>query len=128
MRVISMVARWQIAESWWRSPPHAPYDGGVVPTTAARLNVTDNSFLSLEKGGGHMHVAGVLIFEGPPPPYEQVVARIQYRLDLVPRYRQKLADSPPLRLGGRPLWVDDPQLQHPLPLAPHRAARTRIDG
>ena len=75
-------------------------------TTATRLNVTDNSFLTLEKAGGHMHVAGVLIFEGPPPPYEQVVARIESRLDLVPRYRQKLAGSP-LRLS-RPLWVDDP--------------------
>ncbi len=88
-----------------RARTRTPYNA-VMGTTAARLNVTDNSFLSLEKGGGHMHVAGVLIFEGPPPPYEQVVARIQSRLDLVPRYRQKLADSP-LRLG-RPLWVDDP--------------------
>ncbi|WP_326546497.1 wax ester/triacylglycerol synthase family O-acyltransferase [Mycolicibacterium sp. ND9-15] len=75
-------------------------------TTATRLNVTDNSFLTLEKAGGHMHVAGVLIFEGPPPPYEQVVARIESRLDLVPRYRQKLTGSP-LRLS-RPLWIDDP--------------------
>ncbi|QZT64811.1 WS/DGAT/MGAT family O-acyltransferase [Mycolicibacterium austroafricanum] len=70
------------------------------------MNVTDNSFLTLEKGGGHMHVAGILIFEGPPPPYEKIVARIGVRLDRVPRYRQKLAGSP-LRLG-RPLWIDDP--------------------
>ncbi|BBX16293.1 wax ester/triacylglycerol synthase family O-acyltransferase [Mycolicibacterium duvalii] len=77
-----------------------------MATSAARLNVTDNSFLTLENHGGHMHVAGVLIFEGPPPPYDDVVERIQARLARVPRYRQKLADSP-LRLG-RPLWVDDP--------------------
>lgn len=75
-------------------------------TVATRLNVTDNSFLELEKAGGHMHVAGVLIFDGPPPQYEQVVSRIESRLDLVPRYRQKLTSSP-LRLS-RPLWVDDP--------------------
>ena len=54
----------------------------------------------------HMHVGAVLIFEGPPPAYEDFVNQVRGRLHLVPRYRQKLA-VPPLETG-RPLWVDDP--------------------
>ena len=53
-----------------------------------------------------MHVGAVLIFEGPPPDYEDFCNQIRSRLHLVPRYRQKLA-FPPLETG-RPLWVDDP--------------------
>ena len=53
-----------------------------------------------------MHVGAVLIFEGPPPKYDDLLAHVQSRLDLVPRFRQKLA-FPPLE-AGRPLWVDDP--------------------
>jgi diacylglycerol O-acyltransferase / wax synthase len=53
-----------------------------------------------------MHIGGVLIFEGPPPPFEEFLDHIRSRLHLVPRYRQKLA-TPPLE-SGRPLWVDDP--------------------
>jgi WS/DGAT/MGAT family acyltransferase len=52
-----------------------------------------------------MHVAEVLVFEGRPPAYDDLVDHIRGRLDLVPRYRQRLASVP---LGqGRPIWVDD---------------------
>src|SRR3954470_12671240 len=45
-------------------------------------------------------------FDGAPPDYEELVEAIEARLDLVPRYRQRLAFVP---LGqGRPRWVDDP--------------------
>jgi len=71
-----------------------------------RLTGLDASFLSLERNGAHMHVGSVLVFEGEPPPYEEFVARLEQRLHLVPRYRQKLA-WPPLA-QGRPLWIDDP--------------------
>jgi WS/DGAT/MGAT family acyltransferase len=55
-----------------------------------------------------MHVAGVMLFEGPPPPYDELLATFEQRLPLVPRYRQRLAFVP---LGqGRPRWVDDPHL------------------
>jgi WS/DGAT/MGAT family acyltransferase len=55
-----------------------------------------------------MHVASVMIFEGPPPPYDELLEAIDRRLGLVPRYRQRLAFVP---LGqGRPRWVDDPHL------------------
>jgi WS/DGAT/MGAT family acyltransferase len=53
-----------------------------------------------------MHIGGVLIFEGPPPKFEDYLDHVRGRLHLVPRYRQKLA-TPPLE-SGRPLWVDDP--------------------
>jgi diacylglycerol O-acyltransferase len=74
-----------------------------VPT---RLTALDSSFLHLEDGGAHMHVAAVMTFEGEPPPYVDLVDAIDTRLYLVPRYRQRLAFVP---LGqGRPRWVDDP--------------------
>src|SRR4029079_1862804 len=71
-----------------------------------RLTAVDASFLAQEVENAHMHVGAVLIFEGPPPDYEDFCTQIRSRLHLVPRYRQKLA-FPPLETG-RPLWVDDP--------------------
>ncbi|MEA2438460.1 MAG: diacylglycerol O-acyltransferase / wax synthase [Thermoleophilaceae bacterium] len=71
-----------------------------------RLTALDTSFLHLESGGAHMHVASVMTFEGDAPGHRELVEAIEDRLHLVPRYRQKLADVP---LGqGRPVWVDDP--------------------
>jgi diacylglycerol O-acyltransferase len=73
-----------------------------------RLTGLDASFLHLEDASAHMHVAGVMLFEGPPPPYDQLLEVFERRLPLVPRYRQRLAFVP---LGqGRPRWVDDPHL------------------
>jgi len=71
-----------------------------------RLSAIDASFLSNETSTSHMHVGAVLIFEGPPPKYDDLVAHARSRLSLVPRFRQKLA-VPPLETG-RPFWVDDP--------------------
>jgi diacylglycerol O-acyltransferase / wax synthase len=71
-----------------------------------RLSGLDASFLALEKGGAHMHVGTVLVFDGEPPEYEQLLDLIEARLHLVPRYRQRLA-FPPLA-QARPVWVDDP--------------------
>ncbi|HEV3375744.1 MAG TPA: wax ester/triacylglycerol synthase family O-acyltransferase [Thermoleophilaceae bacterium] len=71
-----------------------------------RLTGLDASFLHIEDASSHMHVAGVMIFEGPPPPYSELLDAVERRLHLVPRYRQRLAFVP---LGqGRPRWVDDP--------------------
>jgi diacylglycerol O-acyltransferase len=71
-----------------------------------RLTALDASFLHLEDASAHMHVAGVTIFEGEPPSYDELLAHIEGRLSLVPRFRQKLRYVP---LGqGRPVWVDDP--------------------
>ena len=71
-----------------------------------RLTSIDASFLHQEGHASHMHIGGVLIFEGPAPAFEDFLDHVRGRLHLVPRYRQKLA-TPPLE-AGRPLWVDDP--------------------
>jgi diacylglycerol O-acyltransferase len=71
-----------------------------------RLSSIDASFLTNETDSSHMHVGGVLIFEGPPPSYDDLLDHIRGRLHLVPRFRQKLA-FPPLQ-SGRPFWIDDP--------------------
>ena len=47
-----------------------------------------------------MHIGGVLIFEGPPPRFEDYLDHVRGRLHLVPRYRQKLA-TPRWRRAGR---------------------------
>ena len=71
-----------------------------------RLSGLDASFLALEDGGAHMHVGSVLLFAGDPPAYDDVIAQIERRLALVPRYRQTLAFAPLIQ--SRPVWVDDP--------------------
>ena len=71
-----------------------------------RLSALDVSFLTNESGSAHMHVGGVMIFEGPPPSYDDLAEHVRSRLHLVPRFRQKLA-YPPLG-AGRPFWIDDP--------------------
>jgi diacylglycerol O-acyltransferase / wax synthase len=73
-----------------------------------RLTGLDASFLRLEDASSHMHVAGVMLFEGSPPPYDELLEVFERRLPLVPRYRQRLAFVPLAQ--GRPKWVDDPHL------------------
>jgi diacylglycerol O-acyltransferase / wax synthase len=73
-----------------------------------RLSGLDASFLHLEQGGAHMHVAGTSIFEGPKPDYDEFREHVGSRLHLVPRFRQKLRFVP---FGlARPIWEDDPHL------------------
>ncbi len=71
-----------------------------------RLTSMDASFLHQEGPASHMHIGAVLVFEGPPPAFDDYLKHVRGRLHLVPRYRQKLV-TPPLE-SGRPLWVDDP--------------------
>jgi diacylglycerol O-acyltransferase len=71
-----------------------------------RLTGLDSSFLHLEHGPAHMHVAGCMVFDGQAPTYDELVDQILSRLHLVPRYRQRLAFVPLNQ--GRPVWVDDP--------------------
>jgi diacylglycerol O-acyltransferase len=72
-----------------------------------RLSGLDTSFLNLETGPVHMHVASTTLFEGPAPSYERFRDHIASRLHLVPRFRQKLRFVP---FGqGRPVWIDDPR-------------------
>ena len=76
-----------------------------------RLSATDASFVVQETGPSHMHIGGVMIFEGPPPPYERLLRQVEARLHLVPRYRHKLA-IPRFELG-RPLWIHDARFRLP---------------
>jgi diacylglycerol O-acyltransferase len=78
----------------------------MAPEHMDRLSAVDASFLTNESSSSHMHIGGVLIFEGPPPRYTDFVDHVRSRLHLVPRYRQKLA-FPPAQTG-RPFWIDDP--------------------
>jgi diacylglycerol O-acyltransferase / wax synthase len=73
-----------------------------------RLSGLDASFLHMERGGAHMHVASTSIFAGEPPTHQQFRDHIASRLHLVPRFRQKLRFVPFDQ--GRPVWVDDPHL------------------
>src|SRR5829696_5498436 len=70
-----------------------------------RLTSVDASFLSNESDSSHMHVGAILIFEGPPPLYTDLVEHVRGRLGQVPRFRQRIV-VPPLE-AGRPLWADD---------------------
>jgi diacylglycerol O-acyltransferase len=98
-----------------------------------RLSPLDAEFLHLEDGIAHMHIAGVSVFEGPPPSVEDLEELVRAKLHLIPRYRQRVR-SVPLELG-RPVWVDDPDFdlsnhlrQVPLPAAGDDAALSRLMG
>src|SRR5271166_5421590 len=69
------------------------------------MSPIDSSFLHVENDTTPMHIGGVSIFEGPPPPFEQLRAMVAGKLDLVPRYRQKVRFVP-LAVGS-PVWIDD---------------------
>jgi diacylglycerol O-acyltransferase / wax synthase len=70
-----------------------------------RLSVLDELFLHLEGPNTHMHVGAAIVFEGPAPDYQEFLESAAKRLQMVPRFRQKLMTVP---FGiGRPVWVDD---------------------
>jgi WS/DGAT/MGAT family acyltransferase len=74
---------------------------------AESLNPADRSSLSAEQGPVNMAVGGVLVFEGGPGlAHDAVLRRLDQRLHLIPRYRQRLQSPAP---GGvaNPVWVDD---------------------
>src|SRR5258708_20321182 len=83
------------------------------PTWYERLSTLDSLFLELEDRTTHMHVGAVAIFEGPPPPYRDLLRLIEARLEAVPRYPQRVMSGP--GKVGRPGWVDETQfdLQYP---------------
>jgi diacylglycerol O-acyltransferase len=70
------------------------------------MSPIDSSFLHIENGTTPMHIGGVSIFEGPPPPFADLRAMVAGKLGLVPRYRQKVRFVP--LAAGPPIWVDDP--------------------
>jgi diacylglycerol O-acyltransferase / wax synthase len=77
---------------------------------AERLSSLDGSFLRVETENAHMHVAWTALLDPPesrPRPTLRALRRhIAGRLQLVPRFRQRLAPTP-LDLA-EPCWEDDP--------------------
>jgi diacylglycerol O-acyltransferase len=71
-----------------------------------RMHTLDAEFLHLEDGVGHLHIAGIAVFEGAAPSEQELCDLIESKLHLIPRYRQRVR-TVPLELG-RPVWVDDP--------------------
>jgi len=74
---------------------------------ADALSPADRSSLSAEQGPVSMAVGGVLVFDGSTGlDHAAVMRRLEGRLHLIPRYRQRLATAAP---GGltNPVWVDD---------------------
>lgn len=71
-----------------------------------RMSALDAYFLHMEEEENPMHIGGVAVFEGPMPPFDDILAMVRSRLPLVPRYRQ-VPRFVPLDLG-RPVWQDDP--------------------
>ena len=72
-----------------------------------RLSPSDMSSLLAERGPIHVHVGATLIVQGKPPDFGDLVAHVQRRLNLVPRFRQRVTRTP---LGlDNPVWADDPR-------------------
>jgi WS/DGAT/MGAT family acyltransferase len=70
------------------------------------LSPSDRSSLAAERGPVNMSVGAALMFDGGEGlRRDAVVERLQQRLHLIPRYRQRL-EEPPLGLAN-PVWVDD---------------------
>ncbi len=79
----------------------------MTPQHLDRLSAADTAFLAQEDRGMHAHIGWVMIADGPPPAYADLLKHVKSRLHLVPRYRQKIA-YPALQIA-RPLWIDDPR-------------------
>ena len=73
------------------------------------LSPLDATFLELEDGdrSAHMHIGGILVFDGPAPSLPELQAQLEQRLAALPRYRQRLT-SRTARGLRRPAWEADP--------------------
>jgi len=72
------------------------------------LTALDATFLELEQAdeSAHMHIGGIMLFEGEPPSHEEFCEGLAERLHVLPRYRQRLSEP---RTGGMgwPEWLED---------------------
>ncbi len=71
-----------------------------------RLSPLDTSFLHVEDDVSHMHLGLIGVFEGPPPPHDELLAALEPKLHSAPRYHQRVRFVP--LEAGRPVWHDDP--------------------
>jgi WS/DGAT/MGAT family acyltransferase len=72
------------------------------------MSAVDVSFLYREHRGAPQHVGSIGVFEPDPDgfDYDRLIALLEERISLVPRYRQKVR-SVPGHLAY-PVWIDDP--------------------
>lgn len=77
-----------------------------VPANHDFLSAGDALFLHLERAGMPLHMASLCIFEGAIS-YRDCLADVEYKLPLLPRYRQHVV-VPPLAIGV-PTWQYDPK-------------------
>ncbi len=71
-----------------------------------RMTPNDAAILGLEDDISAAHGLTIGIFDGPEPDFDGLLDRVEDRVRLVPRYRQRLL-TVPFDLE-RPVWVDDP--------------------
>ena len=72
---------------------------------ATRLSPLDTAFLHVEDAENRMQLAGMLLFRGEPPEFDEFRIVVGDRLLGLPRFQQRLAGS---AFGlRRPRWVDD---------------------
>jgi diacylglycerol O-acyltransferase len=77
-----------------------------MPPVTDALSPTDRSSLAAERGPVNMAMVGVVLLErGPGLNYDALCARVEERIHLLPRYRQRLQE-PALGLVN-PVWADD---------------------
>ncbi len=70
-----------------------------------RLKPLDASFLEFESDDNKMCVAGLDVFAGPAPSYDDLTSEMERRLEGLPHFRRHRVNVP---LGlGRPRWADD---------------------
>jgi hypothetical protein len=90
-----------------------PPAGPIVSRMIERLSSLDGSFLRVETGSAHMHVAWSATFRvaagRPAPTLARLRASVDARLRHTPRFRRRLAWPPPGL--GEPFWVDDPDFR-----------------
>jgi diacylglycerol O-acyltransferase len=78
-----------------------------VSERTERLSASDMSSLLAERGPIHVNVGATLVLEGEPPALDELLAHVESRLALVPRFRQRV-QATPLQLAN-PVWADDPR-------------------
>jgi diacylglycerol O-acyltransferase len=71
-----------------------------------QLSSSDMSSLLSEQGAIHVHVGGTAIFDGDPPPFEEFLAHVGVRLELIPRFRRRVRWLPGKIMRAE--WEDDP--------------------
>ncbi len=77
----------------------------ALPQLPQRLGALDAAFLNFESREMPLHIGGVCTFEGTIP-FERFVATIESKLDIIPRYREKVVH--PFLNIGYPTWQFDP--------------------